>query len=230
RLAWNPNLGARAIAEEWTLLTFGSDPAVLQTVSSMLLASWHTYESYTGPLGAQTLTDVLGSHYGPGIESSEENGWGQWHRADKNGIGMDRTVATGTGFVGQYWPLVAKEYESLEGTPDELLLFFHHVPYTYVLHSGKTVIQHIYDSHYAGAEGAAGLVREWETLKGHVDEERYEEVLKRLEFQAGHAIVWRDAVCNWFLQTSGIADKLGRVGNYPDRVEAEGMELQGYAA
>ncbi len=61
------------------------------------MASWHAYESYTGPLGAQTLTDILGSHYGPGIESSERNGWGQWHRADHEGIGMDRSMATGPG-------------------------------------------------------------------------------------------------------------------------------------
>src|SRR5205085_6737510 len=164
------------------------------------------YESYTGPLGAQTLTDILGSHYGPGIESSEENGWGQWHRADKKGIGMDRTVATGTGFVGQYWPPVAKNYESLESTPDELLLFFHHVPYTYVLHSGKTVIQHIYDSRYEGAERAQQFVSDWERLKGRVDDERYQAVLDRLKYQSGHAIVWRDAVANRFLRVSGIAD------------------------
>jgi len=62
----------------------------VQTISKIQLASWPTYESYTGPLGAQTLTDILGSHYGPGIESSERNGWGQWHRADAKGIGMDR--------------------------------------------------------------------------------------------------------------------------------------------
>src|SRR5437868_10861935 len=135
RLAWNPNLSAKDIAQEWTTLTFGNDPQVVQTISSILLGSWHTYESYTGPLGAQTLTDILGTHYGPGIESSEENGWGQWHRADHNGIGMDRTVATGTGFVGQYGPAVAKIYESVQSTPDELVLFFHHVPYTHVLHS-----------------------------------------------------------------------------------------------
>ncbi len=228
RLAWNPNLSAPAIAEEWTQLTFGSDPAVLRTISSMLLTSWNTYESYTGPLGAQTLTDILGSHYGPGIESSEENGWGQWHRADQKGIGMDRSVATGTGFVGQYWPPVAKMYESVETTPDELLLFFHHVPYTYVLHSGKTVIQHIYDSHYDGAQRAADDVRQWQTLEGRVDEQRFGEVLARLQYQAGHAIVWRDAICNWFLQISGISDAQGRVGQYPGRVEAERLQLSGY--
>jgi alpha-glucuronidase len=90
------------------------------------------------------------------------------------------------------------------------------------------VIQHIYDSHYEGAEQAANLVQQWKSLKGRLDEERYAEVLNRLEFQAGHAIVWRDAVCNWFLQISGIPDKLGRVGHYPDRIEAEAMQLQGY--
>lgn len=230
RLAWNPNLYPSTIAEEWTRLSFGNDPAVVHTIKFMLLASWPIYESYTGPLGAGTLTDILGSHFGPGVESSERNGWGQWHRADQDGIGMDRTVATGTGYVDQYRATVSKMYESLNTTPDELLLFFHHVPYTYVLDSGKTVIQHIYDSHYAGAEQAANLVQQWKSLKGRVDEERYEQVLKRLEYQAGHAIVWRDAVCNWFFQISGIPDKLGRVGHYPARIEAETMQLEGYVS
>jgi alpha-glucuronidase len=228
RLAWNPNLDSKTIAEEWTRLSFGNDSTVVQTISGMLLASWRIYESYTGPLGAGTLTDIVGAHFGPGVESSERNGWGQWHRADHDGVGMDRTAATGTGYVDQYRAPVAKMYESLSTTPDELLLFFHHVPYTYVLHSGKTVIQHIYDSHYAGAEQAANLVQQWRTMKGRVDDERYAEVLKRLEFQAGHAIVWRDAVCNWFFQISGVPDNLGRVGHYPGRIEAEAMQLQGY--
>jgi alpha-glucuronidase len=228
RLAWNPNLASQNFAREWTQLSFGNDPVVVQTISNMLLTSWPIYESYTGPLGAGTLTDILGSHYGPGVESSERNGWGQWHRADHDGIGMDRTAATGTGYVDQYRAPVAKSYESLATTPDELLLFFHHVPYSYILHSGKTVIQHIYDSHYAGAEAAANFVQQWESLKGRVDDERYAEVLKRLEYQAGHAIVWRDAVCNWFFRVSGIPDQHGRVGHYPARIEAEAMQLQGY--
>jgi alpha-glucuronidase len=228
RLAWNPNLSARAIAEEWTRLTFGNDPTVVRTITAMQLASWHIYESYTGPLGAGTMTDILGSHYGPGIESSERNGWGQWHRADHEGIGMDRTVATGTGFVAQYPGPVAKIYESVESTPDELLLFFHHVPYTHVLHSGKTAIQHIYDSHYEGADRAEELVQQWSSLQGRVDEERYTAVLGRLDYQAGHAIVWRDAICNYFFRVSGIADARGRVGHHPDRIEAEAMQLEGY--
>jgi alpha-glucuronidase len=228
RLAWDPNLTASKIVNDWTQMTFGNDPIVVDTISGMQLASWHIYESYTGPLGAGTLTNILGSHYGPGIESSERNGWGQWHRADHDGIGMDRTVATGTGYVAQYPHLVAQRFESVATTPDELLLFFHHVPYTHVLHSGKTVIQHIYDSHYEGAERAQQFVEEWKSLKGRIDDEGYAAALARLEYQAGHAIVWRDAICNWFRRVSGIADEKGRVGKHPERVEAEAMRLEGY--
>ncbi len=228
RLAWNPDLSSEQIAREWTRQTFNDDAQVVKTISDMLVRSWSIYEKYTGPLGAGTLTDIINIHYGPAIESSEYNGWGQWHRADEKGIGMDRTVATGTGFIGQYRPPVARVFESLETCPDELLLFMHHVPYTHVLHSGKTVIQHIYDSHYEGASEAEGLVEEWKTLKGRIDELRYYEVLDRLEYQAGHARVWRDSVCNWFLRKSGIADLRGRAGKFPNRIEAENMRLDGY--
>ncbi len=229
RLAWSPALQADRIATEWTQQTFGDDPGVVETVRSILLESWPAYERYTGPLGAQTLTDILGPHFGPGIESSERNGWGQWHRADERGIGMDRTVATGTGYIGQYTAHVAAIYESVRTCPDELILFMHHVPYTHVLHSGKTVIQHVYDTHYQGAQEAADFERRWQGLKGKVDEQRYGEVLERLHFQAGHAIVWRDAINTYFLKLSGIPDARGRAGHFPGRQEAEQMTLDGYA-
>jgi alpha-glucuronidase len=216
------------IANEWIRQTIGTDPVVVTTVEKMLMQSWPAYEHYTGFLGTQTLTDITGSHYGPNIEASERNGWGQWHFDDNKGIGMDRTVATGTGFVGQYPPEVARVYESLATTPDNLLLFFHHVPYTYKLHSGKTVIQYVYDSHYKGAEEAAELGKEWATLKGHVDAALYDDVRARLEYQAGHAIVWRDAIVQYFLKQSGIADDKGRAGHYPGRLEAEDARLTGY--
>jgi alpha-glucuronidase len=212
RLAWNPDLSAETIIDEWTRLTFGNDPLVVRTISTMQLNSWHVYESYTGPLGAGTLTNILGNHYDPAPESSENNGWGQWHRADHTGIGMDRTIATGTGFIGQYPAAVQKIYEPLSACPDELLLFFHHVSYTYVLHSGKTVIQHIYDSHYEGAEGAGDFILQWKSLRGHVDEARYRDILPRFEYQAKEAIVWRDAICRWIYRLSGIPDRKGRVG------------------
>jgi alpha-glucuronidase len=228
RLAWNPNLTSQKIAEEWTRMNFNSDPQVVKTIVRMQLSSWRTYEKYTGPLGVGTLTDIINIHYGPAVESSERNGWGQWHRADEMSIGMDRTVATGTGYTVQYRHPVAKLYEGLETCPDELLLFIHHLPYTHVLHSGKTIIQHIYDAHYEEAKEANQFVRQWESLRGRVDVQRYQEVLNRIEYQAGHALVWRDAVCNWFLRTSGIRDVKNRAGNFPGRIEAEAMKLEGY--
>jgi alpha-glucuronidase len=230
RLAWNGDLSARQIVDEWTRLTFGNDPTVRKTIVEMQLNSWRTYENYTGPLGLQTLTDIVGNHYGVAVEASERNGWGQWHKADPMGVGFDRTVATGTGFVGQYSPDVARLYESLGNCPDDLVLFMHHVPYTYKLHSSKTVIQSIYDSHYEGAESVARTVRDWKELKGRVDDSRYQEVLAQLEYQAGQAAVWRDAVNNWFFKESGIADAKGRVGHHTGRVEAESMTLNGYSA
>jgi alpha-glucuronidase len=215
RLAWNPDQSSEEISAEWTRLTFGNNPRVVKTISAMLLSSWHIYESYTGPLGVGTLTDIVGSHYEPNPASAEHNGWGQWIRADSQGVGMDRTIATGTGYIGQYSPEVQKKYETRAACPDELLLFMHHVPYTYVLHSGKTVIQHIYDSHYEGAQKAAALVGQWELLRGEVDDQRYAEVLSKLTYQAGQAIVWRDTVAHWFFKESGIPDAKGRIAQKP---------------
>jgi alpha-glucuronidase len=228
RLAWNPNLSAEQIAAEWTKQTIGANPEVVATVDKMLMQSWPTYVHYTGFLGTQTLTDITGSHYGPNIEASERNGWGQWHRDDAKGIGMDRSVATGTGYAGQYPPELAKIYESVATTPEDELLFFHHVPWTYKLHSGKTVIQYVYDIHYEGAEEAAQLGKEWATLKGKVAPQLYEDERARLEYQAGHAIVWRDAIVQYFFKESGIPDTLGRAGHYPGRLEAEDARLSGY--
>jgi alpha-glucuronidase len=228
RLAWNPNLTAEEIAAEWTRQSISIDPAVVSTVTKMLMQSWPAYVNYTGPLGMQTLTDITGSHYGPNIESSENNGWGQWHRADHLGVGMDRSVKSGTGFAEQYPHAWARVYESLAACPDNLLLFFHHVPYTHKLHSGQTVIQYIYDSHYEGAAQAAALVDEWSSITESIKPALYEDVRARLEYQAGHAIVWRDAIVQYFLKLSGIPDHQGRAGHYPGRMEAEDARLTGY--
>jgi alpha-glucuronidase len=229
KLAWNPELTTDAIIDSWTRLTFGNDPKVVSTIDELQRNSWHVYEQYTGPLGIGTLTNILGIHYGPGIESAERNGWGQWFRGDSKGIGMDRTVATGTGYIGQYPPELAKVYESLTACPDDLLLFMHHVPYTHVLHNGKTVAQYVYDSHYAGAATAAMYPVRWQQLHGLVDEERYQQTLDLFTYQAGHAIVWRDAVSRWFERISGVPDRLGRVGHYPNRIVAEDMASDGYS-
>jgi alpha-glucuronidase len=228
RLAWNPATAPEDMLQDWIRLTFGSDPSVVAAVTNMSMASWPAYEGYSGNLGIQTLTDILYTHFGPNPQSQDNNGWGQWTRADHTTIGMDRTVSNGTGYTGQYPPEVAAVYENVSTTPDNLLLWFHHVNYTHQLHSGKTVIQHFYDAHYTGADTAQTFATQWKTLKDKVDEERYNETLFRLTYQAGHSLVWRDAITNFYHNISGIADTGGRVGHHPWRVEAESMDLDGY--
>ena len=129
RLAWSPNLSAETIAEEWTRLTFGNDPLVVKTVMQHAAHILARLRELHRAIGRANFDRHSRQPLGPGIESSEGNGWGQWHRADHEGIGMDRTVATGTGFAGQYPMTIAKLYESLT-TPDDLLLFFitFHIP------------------------------------------------------------------------------------------------------
>ena len=227
RLAWNPDLATKDIAEEWTRLTFGHDPTVVGTVVDLLMKSRRIYENYTGPLGAGAPTDRDGSAYGPAVAAPLVSR-SDWRFADASGIGRDRTQATGSGFVSQYPPAISATFESIESCPDDLLLFMHHVPYTHVLKSGKTVIQHMYDAHYQGARDAARMVEKWRRLDGLVDEPRYREVLGRLEYQAGHAQVWRDAACNWLAQKSGVDDNERRVGKHTKRTEAEAMRLEGY--
>jgi alpha-glucuronidase len=230
KLAWNPDQPLDEIIDSWTRLTWGNNPKVDSTIDTMELASWRIYENYTGPNGMGTLTNILGYHFGPGIESAERNGWGQWFRGESDGIGMDRTRATGTGYIGQYPAELAAKYESLTTCPDDLLLFFHHVPYNYRLHSGKTLVQSIYDTHYAGALAAAEYVPQWQSLQGLIDDDRYEETLQLFMYQAGHALVWRDAIDDWFHRISGIDDDKGRVGHHPHRFEAEDMKAVGYTA
>jgi alpha-glucuronidase len=235
RLAWDPELDPALIAHEWALQTFTPGQnghfgqAEENIVVDLLMRSWPAYENYTGPLGLQTLTDITGSHYGPNIESSERNGWGQWHNADSNGIGKDRTAATGSGYAAQYPPFLAGLYESPKTTPDNLVLFFHHLPYTWRLHSGNTIIQTIYDTHYDGAQEASRFVGEWKKLEGHIDSSLYADVFSRFEYQAGHAIVWRDAIVQYFLKLSGIDDDKGRTEKFPGRMEAEEGRLMGYS-
>ena len=228
RLAWDPTSDSRSILQDWIRLTFGFDRRVMDVVTDMSMESWRAYENYSGNLGIQTLTDILLGHYGPNPGSQDGNPWGQWTRADGDSIGMDRTVWNGTGFSGQYPPEVAEKFEYPETTPDDLVLWFHHVPYTHRLHSGKTVIQHFYDAHYEGSNTAQKFVKMWQSLKGRIDRQRYEEVLFRFVYQAGHSLVWRDAINSFYFNKSGIPDEAGRVGNHPWRIEAEDMDLDGY--
>jgi alpha-glucuronidase len=209
RLAWNPDLSAQEITEEWVKLTFGCQEVVVETITSMLMRSWQIYENYTAPLGIGWMVNP-GHHYGPNVDGYEYSQWGTYHRADHTGLGIDRTVGTGTGYAGQYHPENALRFENPQTCPEELLLFFHHLPYTYRLQNGKTIIQHIYDTHFSGVEQAEELKERWLRLRGYLDEQRFTAVANRLNLQIEHAKEWRDVINTYFYRKTGIPDGLGR--------------------
>ena len=209
RLAWDPTAEAARVLDEWIALTFGDDPDVGSALHAIMDESWHTYERYTAPLGVGFMVRP-GQHYGPDVDGYEYTSWGTYHFADRDGIGVDRTRATGTGFTGQYPPPWRDVYESLEECPDELLLFFHHVPYGHRLHSGRTVVQHVYDTHFAGVEQVEEMARAWAGLAGRVPDATFARVTDRLAEQLRSAREWRDQVNTYVFRKSGVPDATGR--------------------
>ncbi|OOM78775.1 xylan alpha-(1-_2)-glucuronosidase [Clostridium puniceum] len=209
RLAWNSDISIKQIVEEWIKLTFGDNPLVMNNISEILMTSWETYEKYTSPLGIGWMV-APGHHYEPDVDGYEFSPWGTYHRADCNGIGIDRTFESGTGYTEQYNEPLKSLYNNLETCPDELLLFFHHVSYNHVLKSGKTVIQHIYDTHFEGYELVKEFIYKWEALKGLVDQDIYEQTLERLKIQLDSAENWKDQINTYFYRISGIEDEKGR--------------------
>ena len=210
RLAWNPGISSTAVLDEWVSLTFpDAKPQVSQVLYQLMLGSRAVYESYTAPLGVCFMV-TPGNHYGPSVDGYEYSPWGTYHFADRDGIGVDRSLATGTGYAGQYHQPWASLYESVETCPDELLLFFHHVAYDHVLHSGKTVIQHIYDTHFEGAAVTETMRTTWSALEGLIEEPVFTRVSQRLDEQVRCAAEWRDQVTTYFWRHSGIPDQAGR--------------------
>ncbi|GEA87962.1 alpha-glucuronidase [Cellulomonas cellasea] len=209
RLAWDPTLAPEAVLDEWVGLTFGADPDVRAGVHAILDDSWRTYESYTAPLGVGFMV-TPGSHYGPSVDGYEYSPWGTYHFADRDGIGVDRTRATGTGYTGQYPAPWRDVYEDLATCPDELLLFFHHVPWGHVLHSGSTVVQHVYDTHFAGVERVEEMVGTWAALAGRVPEDVHARVSERLDEQLRSAREWRDQLTTYVFRKCGVPDARGR--------------------
>lgn len=208
RLAFDTGLSAEQIAEEFVRMTISEDDHVVSVILSILLPSREIYERYTSPLGIGWMVNP-GVHYGCSVDGYEYDRWGTYHRADHLGIGVDRTDK-GTGYAFQYNEPNASIYNSPEKCPDELVLFFHHLPYTHVLHSGKTVIQHIYDTHFEGYEEVLEMAGKWDSLKGEIDDGIFGNVKERFGRQIDNAHEWCDQVNSYFFRKSGIADEKGR--------------------
>ena len=208
RLAYNTELSSEEIAREWVALTFDMDKASEDKLTDMLLKSREIYEKYTSPLGIGWMVTPH-VHYGPSVDGYEYSRWGTYHRADHKGIGVDRSDK-GTGYAQQYYEPNASAYNDPEKCPEELLLFFHHIPYTWKLKSGQTLIQYIYDSHFEGEAEAEQLAADWNSLKDVVDSEVFARVAERFELQVANAKEWRDQVNSYFFRKSDIADEKGR--------------------
>ncbi|WP_309135129.1 alpha-glucuronidase [Cellulomonas sp.] len=210
RLAWDPESDPVALLDEWIGLTFpGADPHVAATLHRLMDGSWRTYEAYTAPLGVGFMV-TPGSHYGPSVDGYEYSPWGTYHFADRDGIGVDRTRATGTGYTGQYEAPWRDVYEDVATCPDELLLFFHHVPWEHRLQSGTTVVQHVYDSRADAVDEVERMVAAWADLAGLVDDALHARVTERLAEQLRSATEWRDQVRTYVFRKSGVPDASGR--------------------
>jgi alpha-glucuronidase len=224
RLAWNPGLSARDIAREWTRMTWGNDPALVEPIVAMMMESRQGVVDYMTPLGLAHQM-ATGHHYGPGpwISDLARPDWNPvyYHRADGDGIGFDRT-ATGTNSIAQYAPPVRALWGNLATVGDDYLLWFHHVPWDYRLSNGRTVWDELVIRYTDGVARVGGMRRTWNALAPAVDSERHAEVAAFLAIQEDEATWWRDASISYFQSLSHRP--------LPDGVAAPAHDLDYYQA
>jgi alpha-glucuronidase len=200
RLAWDPGVGAEAIAREWARMTFANDSAVVARVVGMMMTSRDAVARYMTPLG---LTHIMATnhHYGPGAWR-DDAGRADWtpayyHRADTLGLGFDRT-ARGSDAVAQYFPGARARFASRDSVPPSLLLWFHRVGWAERLPSGRTLWDELVHEYDAGVDSVRAMRRAWDSLRGKVDDERFGDVRAFLAIQETEARWWRDATLSYF--------------------------------
>jgi alpha-glucuronidase len=200
RLAWDPELPARAIATEWARATFTPDPAFVSPAVEMMMGSREAVVDYMTPLGLHHLM-ATGHHYGPGpwVDDLERADWNPtyYHRADAHGIGFDRT-ASGSDAVSQYAPEVARRFGDVKRVPEEHLLWFHHLPWEHRLRSGRTLWHELVDRYTRGADKVREMRATWERIGEHIDSRRRADVAAFLTIQEKEARWWRDASLAYF--------------------------------
>jgi len=204
RLAWNPELSSRDIADEWIRMTFSNDPTVVRTIEHMMMVSREAVVNYMTPLGLAHIM-ATNHHYGPGpwVSNAGRPDWSPtyYHRADTLGIGFDRTPS-GSDAVEQYFSPLRERFANIDSTPENLLLWFHHVPWTYRLHSGQTLWDGLVAHYSAGVDTVRAMRREWQSVKPAIDAERFAQVDSFLVIQEHEAKWWRDAAVDYFQQFS----------------------------
>jgi len=204
RLAWNPALSTRDIAEEWVRMTFTNDDSFVRPVVAMMMGSREAAVDYMTPLGLhhQMARDT---HYGPApwLSGGPRADWTSvyFNRADATGIGFDRTI-TGSNAVAQYAPPVAARFGDIKQVPDALLLWFHHVPWDYRMSSGRTLWDDLVIHYTHGVDVVRSMRQTWESLADKIDAERYAQVSTFLQIQENEARWWRDASIAYFQSLS----------------------------
>lgn len=199
RLAWNPELSAQQIADEWTRMTFTNDEKTVTTIRDMMMGSREMFVNYTMPLGLHHL--IGGNHYAP-MPWNNRAPRADWtatyyHQASEDGIGFDRTKR-GDHAVEQYFPPVCDRFDDIARCPEEFLLWFHRCSWDYRMKSGKTLWDDLCAKYQQGAQQAAALQSTWQSLDGKIDSRRHREVAERLVVQVADAAKWRDQILEYF--------------------------------
>ncbi|MBB4804702.1 alpha-glucuronidase [Flavobacterium nitrogenifigens] len=204
RLAWNPYLDSEVIAEEWLRSTFSNDENFIKPVKNIMIESREAVVNYMTPLGLHHIMDT-GHHYGPGpwVSNLSRPEWNPtyYHKADKNGIGFDRSKS-GTNAVSQYAPEATKLFDNLETCPEKELLWFHHLSWDYKLKNGETLWNGLALKYQEGVNQVKEMQNVWNKTEKYVDSERFNEVKMLLEIQYKEAKWWRDACLLYFQQFS----------------------------
>ncbi len=205
RLAWDPYLNSEIIADEWLRCTFSNNENFIKPVKKIMMESREAVVNYMTPLGLHHIMDT-GHHYGPGpwVSNLSRPEWNPtyYHKADKNGIGFDRSK-TGTNATSQYAAEVQKVFDDPETCPEEDLLWFHHVSWDYKLQNGQTLWNGMALKYQEGVNQVKEMQNTWNKAEKYIDSERFKEVQMLLEIQYKEAKWWRDACLLYFEQYSG---------------------------
>jgi alpha-glucuronidase len=200
RLAWDYHLTSDAIAEEWVRMTWSNDPKVVKTITAMMAGSREACVDYMDPLGLGHLM-TRDTHYGPEPDDTVPGhlDWSPtyFHRADAEGLGYDRS-SKGSNLVGQYFPKVGKMVDNIKTCPENLLCWFHHVPWTYKMKSGRTFWDELCSLYNKGVQYVIWMRGQWDSLKGLVDDERFAAVQAKLKRQETDAARYRDVCLAYF--------------------------------
>jgi alpha-glucuronidase len=202
RLAWDHKLSSVQIADEWIRQTFTNNPSFVDATKRLMLQSHEAMVNYMTPLGLHHIMGT-GHHYGPApwVSNAGRADWNPvyYHRADSIGIGFDRS-SKGSNAVAQYAPEVQRMFDNINTCPEPYLLWFHHVPWTYKLKSGRTLWNELCLRYQAGVDSVRAMQKDWNKLQRYVDEEQFRQVQMLLTTQEKDAVWWRNA-CLLYFQT-----------------------------